>query len=62
MELPPLSIVPHGPTAADPADVEFPYRIQHQRIDAWSKIARRPPAEWLLIALANLDRPWVGRR
>ncbi|MER5705168.1 hypothetical protein ABT023_24940 [Micromonospora sp. NPDC002296] len=61
VELLPRSVVPHDPTAAEPADVELPYRIQHQRIDAWSKIARRPPAERLLIALANLDRPWVGR-
>ncbi|MFC4018423.1 hypothetical protein ACFOW4_10780 [Micromonospora sp. GCM10011542] len=55
----PLPAVPHD--AADPADVQLPYRIQHQRADAWSKIARRPPAERLLIALANLDRRWVGR-
>ncbi|MEH1099539.1 hypothetical protein [Micromonospora sp. CPCC 205561] len=55
------SVVPPASAAADPVDVELPYRIQHERVDAWAKIARRAPAERLLIALANLDRPWVGR-
>ncbi|MET7372710.1 hypothetical protein [Micromonospora arida] len=55
------STVSHGLAATDPADVELPYQIQHQRIDVWANIARRPPAQRLLIALANLDRQWVGR-
>jgi hypothetical protein len=49
-------------TGSEGRDGEFPYQLQHRRIDAWPELAGLPPAHRLLGALTNLDQDWVRRQ